>query len=211
MRILPSPIIDAANAAPHKGIAIAVFVLVFARDGNGDPVEFGFWRGHEPVSVTIVSPDTGGDVSKDYRGGGGLLHVSEIEQTTDMSVATVAVEFAAGDAAVRDMVFGHDLKKAAVWIHSVLLDTASRLPADKPQPFFAGTVQQPSEPRPAMRPGSAAQGSIRLDCSSAMAGLLRTNPARRDDASQSKRSGDKLLRYVNSVKKWVIERRWGAK
>jgi hypothetical protein len=178
------------------------FVLFTVKDGEGDPVNFGFTTYGEDVTLNIEDGLTGETVSRTYLGDGAPLQdIEPIPQRIGLEIINIRVTLNPIHAGVQSMFRGHDCRNAPVQVHRIYLDDDTMLPVANPKCRFLGFVNTAPENR------GGAGGTSRLDFGlvSRVRELTRTNPAKRSDEQQRLRSGDRFRRY-NGVTRPVF---WG--
>ncbi|TPM39577.1 hypothetical protein [Mesorhizobium sp. B2-3-4] len=193
MRSIDGTTYDALLAAPDAGICERDFVTFYARTLDGTaPAIFSFWNDLDTVTVSVLRGDTGVAENRDYVGDGSLLGVDRIPLVSDLTVQTVQVTLSQLHATVQDMVRGHDIRGARVEIHRGLFDPATHAVAGSIYCHFIGKVNK----APIATPKTGEEGSIAIEVVSIVRELTRTNPAKKSDETQKRRSGDRFRKYA---------------
>lgn len=202
MRTVPSATIALLENAPVGGIETRDFVWFQTVIGSN---QYGFYNDIDPsVNVPVVEGSTGATVTRTYEGAGTLLSVSDIDLHTGLDVHNITVVLSNIHPRTQELVRGNDLRNARVEIHRGLVDPATGRLVDPPQLHFMGTVNQ-ANPKRAAAGGS---GGISISVTSNTLELTRTNPAMFSDATQSRRNGDRILRYNDVM--GDVRPHWGA-
>lgn len=161
----------------------------------------GFWNDLDTVDITVVSGETGGSVTRSYIGSGTLLDIGPIPLVSDLTIQTVTLNLSHASEAVIAAVRQYEQRLALVDIHRLLLDLDSKVPVGVPRSHFFGRVNKINIRDP--EPGST--GSIEVSCVSFLRELTRTNAAKRSDATQQLRGGDRFRRYSGTASHIEIE------
>lgn len=205
MRSADAATINALYDVPEKGLVARDFVWLSVKDIEGDPQTFGFWNDLDTYDLNVISGETGNEVNRTYVGGGTLRSISPIKLTTGLVIKRVSVTLSGIHPTVQDMARGHRLKLGKVEIHRGIFDPASRLLVAAPRLHFMGQVNDADFATPAV----GGEGGVTLECLGQTIDLTRTNPAKRSDASQRRRSGDRFYRYADIMGEVTIP--WGEK
>lgn len=203
MRTVDSATYNALLDAPDKGLVERDFVTFFARSlDGGSTATFCFWNDLDTVTASILRGDTGAAENRDFVGDGSLLSVDRVPLVSDLTIQTVRVSLSQIHATVQDMARGHDIRGARVEIHRGLFNPATHAPVGSACCHFVGKVNK----APIGTPKIGEEGSIAIDVVSIVRELTRSNPAKKSDESQKRRSGDRFRRYsgVANVPIW-----WG--
>ncbi len=205
MRDSDADTIAALQAAPARGIAPRSLVWITAQKlSDGTTASFGFWNEHLPVTMDVVSGEDGTVEARTYHGDGGLLGVDNIKLTSDISIRTTAFRLSMIHPTTRTLWGEYRLKLAKVQIHRVPLDVVTQRPVALPRCRFLGVI----DTAPLKVPKTGGDGSLTINCVSTTAELTITNPAKRSDQTQQRRSGDRHSIYANVVNQWEIY--WGG-
>lgn len=204
MRGSDSTTVDALVAARAAGLVPRQLVTITARAlDDGEPTEFSFWNGLLPVDIEVLGGASGELVTRGFAADNALLEVSRIRLSSELSIRPATVRLNPAHPTVLAMLAGYDLRLAPIEIHRGLLDVTTRLPVAAPRCRFLGVIETVQRTRPA----AGGEGTLTLACISQTVELTRTNPARRSDETQRLRSGDRMMRYAETVGEWEIY--WG--
>lgn len=188
------------------------FIWLTAKDrSTGDPETAGFWNDVGSITASVVDGETGGAVSRVFKGSGNLIAMDDLPLTSDISIRNFTATLSQVSADVAQMVRGYDLKGAPTQIHRGLLDPVTRLLVAPALPRFVGYVDSlVINTPPAALDGTPQFGSIVLTLASHTRELTRFNTDKRSDASQQLRqSGDRFFQYADTMGKRPIF--WGVK
>lgn len=202
-------LVDSATSTylqARAGIDTREAVYITAKDRDtGAPESIGLWNGHDTVTFTVTSGETGAPVTRNYTGAGSLLGIGVISLTNDLTIQTVQVSLSNISAEVAAAVRLYDSRLAKIDIHRPLFNLATNaLVGDSPA-HFHGRVNTLDIEDP--EPGQ--EGSITLICTGHLRELTRTNAAKRSDATQFLRSGDHFRRFSGVAFQTPIK--WGEK
>ncbi|TPN44465.1 hypothetical protein FJ981_28120 [Mesorhizobium sp. B1-1-4] len=193
-------------AAPDAGICERDFVTFYVRSLDGlTTTMFCFWNDLDTVTASVLRGDTGSAENRDFVGDGSLLSVDRVPLVSDLTIQTVKVTLSQIHATVQDMVRGHDIRGARVEIHRGLFDPSTHAVAGSIYCHFVGKVNK----APIATPKIGDEGSISIDVVSIVRELTRTNPAKKSDETQKRRSGDRFRRYsgvANVPVFWGVEK-----
>jgi hypothetical protein len=202
MRNVPSNTYNVLHNAPANGISVRDFVWIQTVTGL---VEFGFFSDIDPIiSVPVISGQTGFTVTREYQGAGALRSVDPITLSVGLNVYNIGVQLSNIHPLVNEMVRGNDVRNARIEIHRGIIDPATGQLADPPMLHFMGSVNK-ADPR---RGRTGSEGAIEITATSNTNELTRVNPAKFSDATISRRSGDRFLRYVDVM--GDVRLYWGA-
>jgi hypothetical protein len=204
MRSASSALIGAKTSARDTGIVPRWFFWARVKDREtGAPVELGYWTGDWTIDIAVIAGETGFPVTRQYVGGVNL-NIGDIPRVSDLTIQSVSVSMSAIATITQQLVRGYDCRLARCEIHSVDLDTVTRLPVDAPIIEFIGQIDDAPIETGAAGGESTIQLKVRDD---AMVMLTRPNPRKRSAEGQKRRLGDEFGRYSNSVKSVQIS--WG--
>lgn len=200
MRSLPA---GAQAALDARAITLRDFIWLVARDRSDDSaVSVGYWSDVGTVSAQVVNPMTGGTVSRTFAGAGGLISVSQVPMTANLTVQTVTVSVSQVSDA-NDLIRAYDVKQARIEIFRGLF-TPAMVQLAPAFPRFVGFVDEVQITTPA----EGGDGSIDMTCVSHAQEMSRFNPATRSDADLRKRDPDDTFRrHAASVGTWEVT--WG--
>lgn len=199
--------IDTYNAlvdAPNKGIAERKFVTFFVRSLDGaSTATFGFWNDLDTVTASVLRGDTGSAENREFHGDGSLLAIDPVILTSDLTVQTLRITLSQIHATVQNMARGYDIRGAKVEVHRGIYDPQTNALAGPIYCRFIGKVNK----APIGTPKVGDEGSIEIEVASITRELTRSNPAKKSDETQKRRSGDRFRRYagVANVPIW-----WGG-
>jgi hypothetical protein len=203
MRASGISITDALSAAPHEGLAPRQFVwMTVRRRDNGNLVNFGVWNGSVPVTLDVVSGDTGLIVSRLYEPGA-LKTVEKVRLTTGLRYKPWSFTLDKNHPRIKLALREYDPRMGPVEYHRVPLSMASRRPVAPPRCRFIGIMEVPEF----TRPKANGEGGVVISCIGATAELSKPNPAKRSVESTQRRAGDLHSRYAPTCHEWDIK--WG--
>ena len=204
MRTVNPTLLSALQA--RSGVVVRDFVWVEARNrSTGETETAGFWSGAHSTTLDVISGKDQTTVERSYNPGGGLISVSPITATMDLTIQQVTITLSQIDQRVIDAVLGYDVRQASVEIHRGFLSTATREMIAPPDPVFVGRVDR----APVTTPPAGEEGKIDLICSSDLREMTRTNPALKSDTFQKLRDGDTAREYISMAGNWRLF--WGEK
>lgn len=178
-----------------------VWIVAKNRD-TGAPESTGLWNELDPVTITVVSADSGEDEARTYHGAGGLLQVERVPLVADLSIRTIRISLSQISEAVQQAIRGYDPRLAHVELHRAFFDPATRAIVAKPLPRFVGRLNK----APINTPATGGEGGIAIEVVSHTRELTRTNPAKKSDETQQLR-GDRFRRYAGTAGQW--DQFWG--
>jgi len=184
------------------------FLWIVARERDtGDPAAVGFWSDVDDLGdARVINPDTGLEVSRAYKGAGGLVEIDAIPAVSMIEVQDVNIRLSQLDAAVEQAVRLYDVKQARVEIHRGLYDPESRLQVAPAYVRFVGFVNNVT----ILTPAEGRDGGVNLTCVSHTQELMRSNPATRshEDQINNRSTSDNFLADTAVAFEWEID--WGA-
>lgn len=182
------------------------FLWFVARDrATGAPVTDGMWSDVGNVSATVVHPDTGLPVTRDWYGSGTLVQIDDIPLVANLSVQNVNIRLSQVSEHVQTLVRLYDCKQARVEIYRGLFDPDSRQMVAPAECRFVGfvdtvTITTPSENE---------EGSVTMVCASHTQEMTRSNPSTRSHATQVLRqAGDAFYTDADTSSEWEFF--WGS-
>jgi hypothetical protein len=201
MRQLPT---GALTALQSRNVTIRDFLWIEPRNRDTGAIsQHGFWSDLGWVNAQVINPRTGLTVSRDFQGAGGLVQMSQIPMTSNLTVQTVTIAMSQISNA-NDLLRQYDLKQARVEVYRGLFAPASLVQLAPAFPRFVGYVDGAEVNTPA----EGGEGGIELTCVSHSQEMSRYNPATRSDAYQQHRApGDTFSRHAASVGTWELQ--WG--
>lgn len=201
MRPLPPA---ALAALQERNVTLRDFIWFEARTRDtGAQISAGFWSDLGTTSAQVVDPRTGATVSRSFEGAGGLIQISQIPLTSNLTVQSITVSLSQ-IAEPNSLLRGYDLKQARVEIFRSLYAPATLVQLAPAYARFVGYVDEANVSTPA----EGAEGGIELTCMSHSQEMSRYNPATRSDAYMQRRTpGDSFSRHAATVGTWEME--WG--
>lgn len=203
MRAVDTATYNALVAAPESGLVERNLVSFFVRSLDGASSKtFCFWNDLDTVTIAVVDGTTGATVSRDFVGDGSILSIDRIPLTSDLTVRTVKVTLSPIHETVEDMARGYDIRGARVELHRCLFNPQTGAVIGTALCHFVGKINK----APFSTAATGEESSLPIDVVSHTRKLTRTNPAKKSDETQRRRSGDRLRRYTGTanVKVW-----WG--
>ncbi|MBB3288153.1 MULTISPECIES: hypothetical protein [unclassified Rhizobium] len=206
MKNTSSAFLAALSGARDSALVPRQFVWFTAKAlDTGAPVSLGIWTGDEDINISVISGVTGLPEARTYYGASNLS-VGEIARTSDLTVQTVSIKLSQIATAAQQLVRGYDLRLAAVEIHDMAFDIASRQPVSAPEIAFLGLV----DGAPIKTPSVGNEGDITIKCVSAAISMLdRPNTVKSSYEGQKRRNGDEWGLYSSTIANWTIN--WGQK
>lgn len=201
MRALPA---GAQAALDARAVTIRDFLWIEARNNATQAiVPVGFWSDLGDVTAQVIDPRTGIEVARSFEGAGGMIDISQVPMTSNLTVQTVDITLSQISNA-NDLIRGYDLKQARVEIFRGLFAPASLVQLAPAYARFVGFIDMPDITTPAE--GEA--GDIKLTCAGHSQEMSRANTATRSDADQRKRApADAFSRHAAAVGTWELQ--WG--
>lgn len=182
------------------------FLWITAKNrSTGNPETLGLWSGWDTIDAQVLHPDTMAPVERTYHAGGGVLEWPAIPLESDLSIRTIRIRLSQINTAVLDAIQGYDAKHAPVEIHRGYLDPDTGLMVAPAVPRFLGWINA----APKRIPPVGGEGGIELAVVSHTRALTKTNPLKRSDEYQQKRSGDRFRRYTDVAGGWLANVHWG--
>lgn len=206
MRNADPAFINALANAPRDGLDVRRFLYVRAktRDVVPVPINIGLWTGDSDVTVAVMDGLTGLAENRAYFGVGSSLAIPKIPRVSDLTVQSIEVNISQLNIVNQIMVRENNVRFAKVDIHEGIISPTTGLLVSPPEIAFLGEV----DGDPIDTPQAGGEGSITLEIvSDAIRALTRINPAKRSDAYQSLRDGDRFGRYGNLTER--IKVAWG--
>lgn len=198
---LSSNTLDALADAHINGIVPRYFVWLRARNAEGETEEIGVWNGNVPVSVSVINPNNGNTVTREYQGIAGLMQMPAIPMGMKLEVRSIKLAFTNLSPEILNAVAVYNPKSKPVEIHRGLLDPATMNLVDPAVCVFDGIVNK----APMRRAKAGNPGQIILECQS-HAGTLAMGKADKFSDEFFKRRGARQ-KYLDAVPRIV----WGQK
>lgn len=206
MRTVDTPTYNWLANAPDNGLRARDIVYFKVRSLDGASTEtFAFWNELDSSTVTVRDGITGNTVNLDCVGDGALLSVDDIPLTSDLTIQAFRCSLSQVHETVQSMVRGYDVRLAQVQIYRAAFDPQTNALVNYPLPHFVGTVDKLSVGTPA----AGNEGSIDFSLVSVIREMTRTNPAKKSDETQKRRSGDRFRQYNSTAGQTDVF--WGLK
>lgn len=194
----------ALQGAQESGLRLRDLATFRVRSFDGaTTATFPFWSDIDTVTIQVVRGDTGAAEYRNFVGDGALLKVGQIILSSDLAIQTVTVTLSQVHATVQNMIRGYDCHQAQVEIHRVLFNPATNAVIGAAQCHFIGKVNK----APVTTPRSGEEGGIDLDCVAHIREMTRTNPAKKSDEAQKRRSDDRFRRHIGVANVKIF---WGS-
>lgn len=197
-----------ATALAARALVARDFLWIVARDrATGDPAAVGFWSDVDDIGdARVINPDTGLEVSRAYKGAGGLIQIDAIPAVSTIEVQDVGIILSQLDDQVQQAVRLYDVKQARVEIHRGLFDPETRLLVAPAYVRFVGFVNAVNINTPA----EGGDGGVSITCVSHTQELVRSNPATRSHEDQivNRDPDDNFFADTAVAFEWEID--WGA-
>lgn len=202
MRSLDSPTL---NALAARRLVARDLIWVQVKDGSNTPAVAAYWNDRGAITVSVVSGQSGGTVSRTYTGTGSLIKVGDIPLTSDLTIRTVDVTLSQVSSDVDTLIRGYNCRLGLVDIHRCLFDPVTRAVVGTPTPRLAGFIDgvQINTPK------AGDSGSVIFRVISNTQELTRTSTERRSNYAQRRRlAGDDFFQYAGIMPGRVLT--WGA-
>lgn len=183
------------------------FLWIVAKNREtGDDEAVGFWSDIEPKTVTILDPDTGNPVDREYYGAGGLISIDPIPSVSVIQVQDIKIVMSQLDEMVNQAIRLYDVKQSRVEIHRGLFDPDTMDMVDPAEIRFVGFVNTVD----INTPSENSDGNVTITCVSHTQELTRSNPSTRshEDQKINRDENDDFYKDAGVVKDWEIQ--WGA-
>lgn len=167
--------------------------------GRGAIETIGLWNGDQDRGFSIAGS------SRTYLGAGGLIQVEPIVYATGLGVQTRQVVFSPLAAEVSELIRTHEPRLAPVELHRALFDPLTGELIEEPHRIFRGEIDEVTITTP--ETGGSATCTLSLVTTART--LTRTLAAKRSDAVQKQRSGDRFRRYIDVS--GPVRVAWGGK
>lgn len=181
------------------------FIVVTAKDRvTSLPSVRCFWDEAETVAVNVID-ENGDTVSHNFVGDGAIVNVDPIPMRVGLEVRTIQIVLSALHSEVENLVRGDEPRGAKVEIYRGLLSRSTGLLVAAPRIRFLGRVNE----APIDTAAAGGESAVTLRVVSHTRELTRTNSARKSDAQQRQRSGDRFRRYSGKQRQWLADIWWG--
>jgi hypothetical protein len=195
---------DAATLAAlqtRAGVVARVLIVAEARNRTTNVLDtLCLWNGAEPRDFTIAG------VTRTFYGAGSLLDIPPIVMESGLRVRFHRLSLSPLSPEVADLIRVHDPRFAPLRIYRALFSPETGALIAEPHRMWKGFIDDVSLPTP--KAGGVARCDVKVASSARQ--LTQTLPLKRSDETQRRRSGDRMLRYVDvsgSVDVWWGEAR----
>ncbi|WP_411037667.1 hypothetical protein [Shinella sp. BYT-45] len=204
MRSQPADVTQALAEAPETGVATRLAVWIGARNrATGAIEELACWEGDDDAPLTVIRGRDGATVTRTYVGGA-PLKIGDIVRSSDLTVQTLSIDLSQLADVVRHAVRTHDVARAPIEVHEIILSPETGRPLSADLPIFVGII----DGAPIKTPAAGGEGKVALTCRSELMALLdRGNPEKASYEAQLLRDGDEWNLYAGAVETWEIA--WG--
>lgn len=179
--------------------------LTVRRRSDNSPATEGLWSDVGNVSASVIHPDTGLTVTRDWYGSGTLVKIDDIALVANLSVQTININLSQIDDRIERLVREYDAKQGRVEIYRGLFDPDSRQMVAPAECRFVGFIDS-------VIIGTAPEnelGGVTLSCVSHTQEMTRSNPDTRSDATQRQRDAtDGFYADAGTAAEWEIF--WGS-
>lgn len=200
--------ISAANLAALQARQLVArdFLWIVAKDRTtGAPVTDGMWSDAGDVSASVIDPDSGLEVTRNWYGSGTLVQISDIPLTSNLSQQNVTVQMSQVSEHVAQLVRQYDCKQGRIEIYRGLFDPDSRQLVAPAECRFVGFVDNIE----INTPSENEEGSVTLTCASHTQEMTRANTETRSHETQVLRDpNDTFYKDAATVDDWPIW--WGS-
>lgn len=172
---------------------------------TGGAVTDGMWSDVGNISASVIHPDTGLPVTRDWYGSGTLVQISDIPAVANLSVQAISIRQAQIDDHVQTLVREYDCKQARVEIYRGLFDPETRQMVAPAQCRFVGFVDEIEIKTPAENE----EGYAELRCVSHTQEMTRANTETRSHENQKLRSATDTF-FVDASTAGDFEIFWGS-
>lgn len=200
--------LSAANflALQQRRLVARDFLWVVARSrSTGAPVTDGMWSDVGNISASVIHPDTGLPVARDWYGSGTLVAISDIPLTSNLQVQNVTINCGQINDHMNELVRTYDCKQARVEIYRGLFNPDTRQMVAPAECRFVGFIDKID----ITTPSENEVGGVTFTCASHTQEMQRSNPDTRSDETQKVRlAGDKFYADTSTAGEWEIF--WGS-
>ena len=184
----------------RRGVRVILLLWIVARDRTtGADVALGFTSEIEDLTVTI------GGSPRTYAAAGGALTAEPVVAETGMTVRMQTVRLSGIAPEVNAALRVADPRLAPCELHRIVIDPETGAAVGAPQLLFRGVV----DAAPIRTPEKGGRVSVTLTLASATRDMTRGLSLKWSDASQQRRSGDRLLQYADVSGETDVW--WGAR
>lgn len=201
-RNVSSEVYDALQAG---NLVARDFIWFIVRDrDSGEPVTDGYWSDVGTRTLSVIDPNTGGSVDREWRGAGELIPISDIPLVSNLTIRNVTVLLSQVVDRVNQLIRDYDCKQGQVQIFRGLFDPETRELVAPAEARFVGFIDTIS----IRTPTENSEGEVTLNCVSHTQEMTRSNPDTRSHESQILRhAGDNFFEDVGVVGDWDLF--WG--
>jgi hypothetical protein len=200
--------ISSANQAALEARALEArdFLWLVARTRDtGIAVTEGVWSDVGSVSATVINPNTGLPVTRDWYGTGSLVAIDDIPLVANLSVQEINIRLSQVHERVERIVRDYDCQQARVEVYRGLFDPATKQMVAPAECRFVGFVDSIDIKTPA----EGEEGAVTFSCVSHTQEFTRSNPDTRSDATQRLRDPfDDFFVDADTATEWEIW--WGS-
>lgn len=200
--------ISAPNQAALEKRALEArdFLWLVARNrSTGVQQTEGLWSDVGSVSATVINPDSGLPVTRDWYGTGSLVAIDDIPLVANLSVQEVNIRLSQVHERVERIVRDYDCQQARVEVYRGLFDPKTKQMVAPAECRFVGFVDKIDIKTPA----EGEEGAVTLSCVSHTQEFTRSNPDTRSDATQRLRDPhDDFFVDADTATEWEIW--WGS-
>lgn len=184
MRLLDPAL--AAHRAARRGLECDTLIWIVAKNrASGAPEPAGLWSGADAQIFTV------GGQERTYYGAGALLQLEPITLGTGFDVRRHQLVLSPLSPDVIATLKIYDPRLAPIEIHTVDHDPETGAQIAAPTLEWQGAIDAIDDTTPEI----GGEGQVTITIASFARALTRTIPARRNDAWQQRRGGDRFNRY----------------
>lgn len=196
---------DVYAALSARKLVARDFIWFIVRDAEtGAPVTDGYWSGAGNVVADVIDPNTGGVVSREFRGAGTLIEISDIPLVSNITVQNITIKLNQVMDRINELVRDYDCKQGTVQIWRGLYDPHTRKMVSAATPRFYGFIDTIE----IATPSENSEGGVILTCTSHTQEMTRSNSDTRSDASQRLRAANDNF-YVDTTVVGTWQHFWG--
>jgi hypothetical protein len=200
----PTPAAVAAEWQRRGLLVEQTLIWLEARDREtGAAVGVGFSDAAADATITVVDLFSGVSQARVFHGAGALLAISPIRYEAGLTVRPVTVSLSPIEPTVEAAFRGYDPRggRAQIWRRTWQGETGVEAGIT---PVFKGYVDS----APITRPAPGGQAEIAVEIVSVARMLTIASGAKRSDAEQTRRAGDRFYRHMAAAAGTVVE--WGV-
>lgn len=125
--------------AAIDGLMVRDFIYIFAKDMNGNSVEFGFWNDAEDINIQVIDAQTGVSIARTFYGGT-IEAIPSIPLTTGFDFQNTTIKLNAHHPQVKNLLRNNNARAARVDVYRGVFDADTHLIASQPTARFAGKI-----------------------------------------------------------------------